>query len=285
MGFASAFGVGLLLRTVPDIGWSLILISAAVPAGIVFFIRMGIPESPRWLMQTGRVERAREIVSARIGANVDLPLVTTTIAASKSGRPSLVRNGMFRNTFIACMAYAVGTMPNFALGTFSPQVLTTLGVEDPYLGALGYNVCMAIGAFAGYFLIDRFGRKTLLFGGFLIAAALLAPMALVVNLSPTLSVALFAIFALIIVSTGNVVYAYPAELFPTEVRGRGVGLAVAASRLGSATVTFLLPILVASFGIATALGVIICLLVFGGVVGFIWGPETARRDLDAAARL
>ncbi len=77
-------------------------------------------------------------------------------------------------------------------------------------------------------------------------------------------------------------YAYPAELFPTELRGRGVGTA-SASRLGSATVTFLPPVLVASFGIEVALGTIIVLLLTGSIVGFIYGPETARKNLDSAA--
>lgn len=218
-----------------------------------------------------------------IGGDVDLPtpaVASPRADSSRSAKVSLIRNGMFRRTYTACMVYAVGVMPNAALGTFSPQILATLGVHDPYLGALGYNTCIAVGSFAGYFMVDHFGRKPLLFGGFLLAAALLAPMAFVTDLSPLSSVILFATFALVIVSTGSVSYPYPAELFPTEIRGRGIGLAVAAGKLGSAAVTFLLPVLIASFGIASGLGMIIALLLFGGITGFTWGPETAKRELD-----
>ncbi len=69
------------------------------------------------------------------------------------------------------------------------------GVQDPYLGALGYNICVALGAFAGYFIVDRLGRKPLLFGSFFIGALLLTPMAFVVALSPVVTVVLFAVFA------------------------------------------------------------------------------------------
>jgi putative MFS transporter len=278
-GFAGAYMAGLLLRSIPGIDWHLLLVSSAVPAIAVFFLRRGIPESPRWLMQQGDVDRARAIVTEKLGAEVDLPERAATISAAPSRMQDLFGTLMRRRTLIACMAYAIAVMPNFALGTFSPRVLQTLGVQDPFLGALGYNACIALGALLGYFLIDRMGRRALLFGGFLGGAALLVPLTFVANLNPLVSVFLFGIFALVIVSTGNVVYAYPAELFPTQLRGRGVGLAVAASRLGSAVTTFLMPIVVGAYGVGTALGGCMALLIFGGVAGFVWGPETANRPL------
>ncbi|MFI0463391.1 MFS transporter [Saccharopolyspora sp. 5N102] len=89
----------------------------------------------------------------------------------------------------------------------------------------------------GYFIIDRMRRRTLLFGGFAAGAVLLLPLAFIPDLDPVLSVGLFTLFALVIVAIGNVVYVYPAELFPTDLRGSGVGMAVAASCLGSAVTT------------------------------------------------
>ncbi|MGW2650333.1 MFS transporter [Streptomyces sp. NPDC001393] len=278
-GFASAYVVGLFLRDIPDIGWHLILISSAVPAVIVFLLRLGIPESPRWLVQQGQVERARAIVSEKLGAHVELPEAANPTGASTETTRDLFGRKFVRRTLIACMAYAVGVMPNFALGTFSPYVLKTLGVQNAFVGALGYNVCVAIGALLGYFVVDRMGRRVLLFGGFLIAALLLAPLTFGTNLDPMVTLVLFAVFALVIVSTGNVVYVYPAELFPTRLRGQGVGLAVAASRLGSAVTTFLMPVVVGSYGISVALGACMVLLVVGGVAGFTWGPETANQAL------
>ncbi|MEV0701170.1 MFS transporter [Saccharopolyspora sp. NPDC050389] len=166
------------------------------------------------------------------------------------------------------------------------RVLATLGVEDSYAGALGYYICVAVGAFLGYFIIDRMRRRTLLFGGFVAGAVLLMPLAFIPNLDPLLSVGLFTLFALVIVAIGNVVYVYPAELFTTELRGSGVGLAVAASRLGSAVTTFLMPIVVGTYGIATALGACVALLVAGCARRFRLGPGNvqpgARRQLRSA---
>ncbi|WP_275559113.1 MFS transporter [Streptomyces sp. 5-6(2022)] len=279
-GFASAYVIGLFLRDIPDIGWRLILISSAIPALSVFLLRLGIPESPRWLVQQGQAEQARAIVSEKFGTHVALPEVAVPASTSAARTRDLFGAKLVRRTLIACMAYAIGVMPNFALGTFSPYVLKTLGVHNPFVGALGYNVCVAIGALLGYFVVDRMGRRALLFGGFLISAALLAPLTFSASLDPMTTLVLFAVFALVFISTGNVVYVYPAELFPTQLRGQGVGLAVAASRLGSAVTTFLMPVVVGAYGISAALGACMVLLVAGGIAGFIWGPETANQALS-----
>ena len=64
---------------------------------------------------------------------------------------------------------------------------------------------------------------------------------------------LFAVFAGVLSAASNLVYVYLPELFPTDLRASGIGLAIAASRIGSAVSTFLLPIVVAGYGVRTAL--------------------------------
>ena len=63
-------------------------------------------------------------------------------------------------------------------------------------------------------------------------------------------------------------------MFPTDLRASGIGLAIAASRIGSAVSTFLLPVVVAEFGVRAALGACMAVLVFGGIVCQRWAPET-----------
>jgi len=73
---------------------------------------------------------------------------------------------------------------------------------------------------------------------------------------------------------------YLPELFPTDLRASGIGLAIAASRIGSAISTFLLPVVVASFGVRAALGACMAVLIFGGVVCQRWAPETRHVRLS-----
>lgn len=85
--------------------------------------------------------------------------------------------------------------------------------------------------------------------------------------------ALFALFALVLSAAVNLEFAYPPELFTTELRATGVGGATAASRLGSAGSTFLLPVVVSAYSIDTALIACVLVILAGGLVCWLWAPE------------
>jgi putative MFS transporter len=90
----------------------------------------------------------------------------------------------------------------------------------------------------------------------------------------------FAVFAFFNALTGNLTAVYPIEIFPTDVRATGVGIANAFSRVGAAVGTFLLPIGIGSIGLAwcMALGAAMC--VAGAVVSQLLAPETTGRSLS-----
>ena len=71
---------------------------------------------------------------------------------------------------------------------------------------------------------------------------------------------LFVIFAGVLSAASNLVYVYLPELFPTSLRASGIGLAIAASRVGSAVSTFLLPVVVSRYGVHVALGACVAVL-------------------------
>jgi putative MFS transporter len=96
----------------------------------------------------------------------------------------------------------------------------------------------------------------------------------------TAAIIVFALFGLIINGAGNLEFVYPPELFPTHLRATGVGLAVAGSRIGAASSTFLLPIVVQDFGLGTALGACVGVLIFGGIICQAWAPETGKTRLS-----
>lgn len=76
---------------------------------------------------------------------------------------------------------------------------------------------------------------------------------------------------------------YPPELFDDRVRGTGVGIVVAFSRIGAALGTFLLPILMDSIGGTGTLIVCAAVLVLGGVVCQLFAPETSASYLKKVA--
>ena len=103
-------------------------------------------------------------------------------------------------------------------------------------------------------------RRAFLVGSFTLAA--LATLLLTAMADPPdlLIVLLFATVAGVLSAASNLVYVYLPELFPTDLRASGIGLAIAASRIGSAVSTFLLPVVVASLGVRAALGACVAVL-------------------------
>jgi putative MFS transporter len=94
-------------------------------------------------------------------------------------------------------------------------------------------------------------------------------------------IALFAVFAGVLSAASNLCYVYLPELFPTDLRASGIGLAIASSRIGSAASTFLLPVVVSGYGVHAALGACVAVLAFGGVACHALAPETRNCALDA----
>jgi putative MFS transporter len=161
-------------------------------------------------------------------------------------------------------------------------VLDALEVGNSYVGGIAYNLALLVGTVLGLWIVDRLPRRTFLVGSFVITALALLPMVLVDDPAASTVVALFAVFALVLSSVSSLCYVYLPELFPTHLRASGIGIAIAASRVGSAVSTFLLPMVVARYGVHVALGACAAVLAFGALVLHAWAPETRHSKLDAA---
>ena len=273
-GFVFAYFVGYWLKDVGPDSWRWMLMSSAVPALLVLPLRITIPESALWLLGRGRRHEALQIVREKIGANVVLaPRVVEASAAGLHWR-QLFSPTWRRRTLIGCIFFTCQVIPYFALGTFIPTVMSALHVQGNYRGSLVYGAFLVIGVIFGMVIVDRMPRRLFLIGSFAIAAGAMAALSWSQAWSSSGVVALFAIFACTLSAGTNLESVYLSELFPTHLRASGIGLAIAASRVGSATGTFLLPIVVAHMGVRPALWFCVAVLSFGGFICLLWAPET-----------
>lgn len=256
------------------------LLLSAGPAICIFLFRLGIPESPLWLMKRGRTEEAKRIVSAKLGQGIALPEPITQARKSGGEWAELFSKKWRMYTAVGAVFYACQVIPYFALGTFLPKIFESLHVTDKYTGGLVYNIFLMLGAVLGMMVIDKVPRRTLLVGTFYLASALLTLLTL--NALGSAGIILvFGLFALVLSAAANLEFIYPPELFPTHLRASGVGLAVAASRIGSAMSTFLLPIIVQAYGVQVALGACVVVTLVGGVFCHLWAPETGKLSLGS----
>lgn len=283
-GYVFAYLVGFLLADVGDEAWRFMLIASAIPELTVFAFRVGIPESPLWLVRHGRVAEAAAVVARVAGPHVEPPPASEAVIRTQSRYRELFSAAYRRRTVVGIVFYVCQVIPYFALGTFAPLVMKSLGVTDSLAAGAAYNVFLLTGAVLGMVFIDRFPRRTFLIGTFFIGAALLSALVVLAPASAAVAVVLFASFALVLAAAANLEFIYPAELFPTEVRASGLGIVTAGSRIGSATSTFLLPLLVTGLGINTSLFCCVGVLLLGGTMCALWAPETRRESLVALDR-
>jgi len=277
-GYTLAFATGWGLAGTGE-SWRWMLLSSAVPCLLVLPLRLGVPESPLWLVDHGREAEAEQVIRRRLGDAIRPP-VRGPVGVRGRWRQLFSRRWR-RRTLVGCVFFTCQVIPYFAIGTFVTHVISALDVRSGPIGGLAYNGALLLGAIGGVAVVNRLPRRWFLIGSFVLPAAALLALVELPDAGPAVVVVLFALFAGVLSAASNLVYVYLPELFPTDLRASGIGLAVACSRIGSAIGTFLLPLIVASLGVRTALGLCVFVLVVGAVVCLKWAPETRNARLSA----
>lgn len=281
VGFVVAFVVGDLMRGIGDSSWRWMLASSAIPAVIVLCLRLGTPESPRWLAAHGRHDEADKVLAEFFGPNV---VLGGELAPPRRARlRELFTPRWRRRTAFASIFWFCQVAPFFALFTFAPTVLKSLGLDDEFTGGLTLNLFQLAGAAFGVWVMNRLARRGFALWSFVVLAVSLLP--LVVTSSPptALVIGAFALFAFTVSAAGNLETVYPAELFPTNLRATGVGFAASMSRIGAAIGTFLLPLSLDHLGNQVTMAIGVGILLLGVLVSWAWAPETRDLSLDTAS--
>lgn len=280
---ATLIGIFFMQSGLED-AWRWMLIAPGFIAVIVLVARLGTPESPRWLLRMGREKEARAILDKHFGTHVVLE-PEPVIEGESTGISALFSKRYIRRTIFNCVFFACIVMPYFAIYTFLPSILSNMGLSDLAESGSGYaveiylNVFLLAGALAGIWATAKFSRRGFLISAFIILTVSLTALALVPTTATVISVVIFAIFTFTLSGVSNLVGVFPAESFPTPVRSSGIGFATAISRLGSVVSTFLLPVLMASLGVAPTILILAGVLAIGLLVSVLWAPETKHKTL------
>ena len=283
LGFILAYALGYLFRDSGAGSWRWILASSAVPAAICLLARQGLPESARWLISKGRHDEAMAVMR-----QYDVDEAELADMQQESTAPSrfatLFDRRHRRATAFASIFWAALVLPYFAIFTFAPEVLSSLGLSNPLAGSLTINGLALLGSIAAMLVVDRIGRRKLLLPSFWITTATLVVIGVWSHAPIAVIVVCFTVFAFFNAAGSVLVGVYPQEIFPTEVRTSGTGFASAASRVGAAIGTFLLPLGIAHWGTGATMLIGAGVLVVGAVVSHLWAAETNGLSLTRTVR-
>ena len=281
LGYALAYVAGFSVQNIHPGAWRMVLASSAIPALISIPLRLSARESPLWLCLRGRREEAQRIIDTLLGPGFRLPSTPARKFAASAPWRELLSRRTRRSTFVACTLYVCLVVPYFAVSTFIPQVMAALNVSGNETAGLIYVIGLMVGSVGGLLMVDWFPRRVFVIGSFAVTSAALLLSAISAGLPDFLTVLAFAVFSFVLSAAQAQIYVYLPELFATSVRASGLGIAVAVSRFGAAAATSLLPLCVARYGVRAALDICIATLVMGGLVCYLWAPETRHVRLAA----
>lgn len=282
LGIFTAYLTNFLFMNVNSEGWRYMLGIMALPALLFVLLLNFIPESPRWLLQRGQIDKARasylrlETPAEMLGNQSQTPATNVSLFQKRYARPIL---------FAVLLAFFNQMTGINAILYYAPRIFEMAGfnAELAYLQPIFIGGTNLLFTLAGMSIIDRFGRKKLLLAGaigmflFLLLAAFglkgVNPQFLLFYI-----MGFIACFAL---SQGAVIWVFLAEIFPNEVRAQGSSLGSTTHWLFAAVISWVFPIIVEG----SALGgyyvfLFYALMVILSFVFILFMPETKGKVLE-----
>lgn len=287
-GAALSYMVGnFILARGGDEAWRIVLASSAVLGLLLLIVRLGTPESPRWLVSKGRLAEAESIIKKVYGPSFSLANMPEQALEAKVSLVDLVRSGYGKRMLFVAVFWSAAVVPMFAVYSFAPVVLQALNLKGNWAsyGSVLITLLFVVGCIVATRLIDSLGRRPLIIHSFLWSTLALLGLGLFSDGSEILILLLFGAYALFIGGAQVLELVYPNELFPTEIRAFAVGMGSSLSRIGAAAGTWLVPISLQGIGIGNTM-LIAALVSLTGLVVSVWlAPETRGMTLETAASL
>jgi MFS transporter, SP family, arabinose:H+ symporter len=258
VGILVAFLSNALLGGVGDHAWRWMLGVEAFPALVYALLCLGLPESPRWLLAQTRDRRAGEHVLRLIDPQAPPEVIETRAgailaASSERGVPGRFWTRRLRRPILLAVLIASFNQLSGinAVLYFAPRIfeMTGLGAQAALLQSVGIGVTNLLFTLAGLWLIDRLGRRTLLYIGSVgyIASLGLIAWAFFTGRVSIVPVCLFVFIASHAVGQGAVIWVFIAEIFPTRYRASGQALGSFTHWMFAALLTTFFPGLVTAF--------------------------------------
>ena len=233
--------------------WRWMLGVLAIPSLIYLWMVMGVPESPRWLITNKNdLPKAKKIL-AEIGVDNPEEAVMAIISSNQPASSKLSSNRFFatKNNKIIWLAFFIAFFNqlsgiNFIL-YYAPEILTRigLGAKESLLNSIAIGGTNLLFTFAGLYLIDKLGRKTLLLIGsigYIISLSMVA-YAFKTQGSPVFLMTFLLLFiASHAIGQGAVIWVFISEIFPNKIRAMGQSFGASIHWVFAAIITLVTPL-------------------------------------------
>lgn len=268
-----------------SLGWRGCWIVIGICALVVFVFRFSLPKSPRWLATHGQGERALDLLE-RMGLGRPAPGETliADAASDTHSDPTAVVFRHYRRQVLAGMVCFVAFFGvALGLGTWLPNIMASQGmtITKSLTYTLGMQMAFPTASLFMMFALEQFGRKITATTAFVMAGVFAVGFANAGTDTTILAVGFCMIF--FIQLAGNSMQIFCSEVFPTNARASGFGIAQSAGRLATAGIIPGILWVQTGYGNAMVFVCVAIALVVAAVAVNVIAPETRGRSLDEIA--
>lgn len=277
--------------------WRYMLVIASLPAVVLWFGMLIVPESPRWLASKGRIGDALRVLQQVREANraeEELKQIEQSLAKeSKTEKATLkdlnvpwVRRILFIGLGIAVVQQITGVNSIMYYGT---EILKNagFGTQAALIGNIANGVISVLATFVGIWLLGRVGRRPMLLTGLIgttSALLLIGVFSLTMEGTQALPYIVLSLTVTFLAfqqgAISPVTWLMLSEIFPQRLRGLGMGVTVFCLWIVNFFVGLLFPVLMAGIGLSATFFIFVVLGL--GAIAFVKKalPETKDRSLE-----
>lgn len=291
-GILIAYVSNYLLDGIAPNAWRWMIGIEAVPAIIFVLMVMKVPKSPRWLIvKKNDIDEARKVLLMIDPENVDesVKTIKSTISEKKENPIKLVLSGKYNYQFMLVFLFAMFNQLSGinAIIYYAPRIFSMTGAESnvALLSTSGIGLMNLVFTILGMLLIDRVGRKLLMYIGSVGLILTLSLVAYSFNIEAFSAVPLylFGYISFFAFSQGAVIWVFISEIFPLEVKAFG-------QSFGCFIHWFMAAVIANTFPLVTNLVSPDVIFLFFGIMMvlqllFVWRlmPETKGKSLEELA--
>ena len=271
-------------------GWRWVTWIGSIAAVVIWWIRLGLPESPRWLAQQGRMEEAERVmadIEARVTADYGKPLPEPEAPHYQDPRKGSlweIFSPKYRKRTIMLMLFNFfQTVGFYGFVAWTPTLLIAKGIHITQ--SLEYSTIINIAAVAFPLVLMSFADKIERKWHSCLACFAIAVLGICFA-SAESTWALIALGACLAMAAQWLSYGlhnYQAELYPTRIRARGVGFVYSWSRLSGILTPFFIAFFLRDYGATGVFAfVAVCMAIVILSVATL-GPRTKLLEVEAIA--
>jgi SP family xylose:H+ symportor-like MFS transporter len=275
-----------------ETGWRLMMLSLAIPAMAFFYLSFSVPESPSWLVKTGRIDEARRQLSRSADPEEVNAMLDNFAAQSRGEKPVALFTFGKRVVFVAIALSVFQQLVGInAISYYGPAIFEEMGYHmgASFLAMLIASMVSFMATMAVVLVVDKVGRKPLLIAGGLISGISMVALGCLFQTGQAGVYGLVAVCFFLIgfaFSFGPIVWIMMTELFPAPIRGQAMAIAVASQWIANLLVSGTFPWLFGNGTLNAALNHGFPFWLYGGfaiLAAFVvmrHVPETRGVDAD-----